>query len=105
MASAKLGTTVQLVAVAIYRSDEMPFHTDLRVTFEALGNCQTNYRWLLSGLEVNALAAGLPPELLPVEDGHGIRWIDQWMSGERLDEILREYDFQLIWGVLSAFDR
>jgi hypothetical protein len=93
------------VAVAVYQSEKMRFHTDLRVTFEALGNCQTNYRWLLTGFEVNPLADGLPPELLPVEDGRGVRWIDQWMSGERLDEVLREYDFQLIWGVLSGFDR
>jgi hypothetical protein len=93
------------VAVAVYQSEKMRFHTDLRVTFEALGNCQRNYRWLLTGFEVNPLADGLPPELLPVEDGPGVRWIDQWMSGERLDQILGEYDFQLIWGVLSGFDR
>ena len=94
------------MAVAVYRSEKLRFHTDLRVTFEALGNCQTNYRWLLTDLEANPLADGLPRELLPVEDGRlGNRWVDQWMSGERLDAIVREYDFQLIWGVLSGFDR
>ena len=84
------------MAVAVYESEKLRFHTDLRVTFAALGNCQTDYRWLLTGFEVNSFGDGLPAELLAMECGSGVTWLDQWISGARLDQIVSDYDFQLI---------
>jgi hypothetical protein len=85
--------------VWLLKSARMPFHTDLRKVFEALGWCETQFRWLLSSVDAWPGVSGLPDELLPKDDAISI-----WVSGSRLHEIVTSYDFQLVWGVLLGFD-
>lgn len=73
----------------------MKYHTDLRLLFEALGDCQRSLNWLITELELNCY----PPELeyLGCRDG------PRWVSEAELTEIVRSHDLQFVWAVLSGF--
>jgi hypothetical protein len=73
----------------------MPYHTHLREVFRALGDCETRVRWLLSGMWAIGNPT-LPGERLDEAP-------DVWVSGERLQEIVEGFRFQLVWGSLSGF--
>jgi len=72
----------------------MPYHTDLRLVFEALGGRQREFNWLITDLELNYY----PPRLRNTS-----REQATWMEGAELSEIVNANDIQFIWGVLSGF--
>lgn len=72
------------------------FYTHLKKVFDAVGNQQKEYNWLLSGCEC-----------CPSNDSvkKMLRQEYCWLSGEELTAIVEEEDFQWIWGVLSGFEK
>lgn len=70
------------------------FYTHLGRVFEAIGNAQRDYNWLISY-----------PECFPAtpEFGELLARRHCWLTGEKLTEMVRQEDFQWIWGVLSGF--
>jgi hypothetical protein len=92
--------------IIVRESPRMRFQTDLREVVLTLDGAHLGYRWFLSNFQANQLGVDqigveAPP---PVELQYGTAGDthDCWLSGARLDEIANQYDFQLIWGVLSA---
>jgi hypothetical protein len=73
----------------------MPYHTDLRRVFAALGGRQREFNWLLTDLELNVYPPSLPYTTAQTPA--------RWVSGETLSTIVAEHDVQVIWGVLSGF--
>lgn len=71
----------------------MEFHTNLRLVFDAIGNRQVEFNWLLTDIECN---------YYPVDELHQ-KVI--WISGEKLTEIVARFNIQFIWGVFSAFGK
>jgi hypothetical protein len=72
----------------------MPYHTDVRMVFHALGGRQKEFNWLVSNLEVNN-----HPDLFPYDPHNQV----SWLSGQEFSEIVEENDIQFIWAVLSGF--
>lgn len=89
------------MTLVVRESPRMRFHTDLREVVSALDGVHLGYRWFLSDIEAGPIGvvASLPLELQYDSAGEAQ---DCWLTGTRLDEIANQYDFQLIWGVLSA---
>lgn len=77
-------------------SSRMPFHTDLRLVFEAFGGREREINWLLTDLELNLY----PPGLEYISDD---RDAARWRSGSELSDIVNAHEIQFIWGVLSGF--
>lgn len=75
----------------------MPFHTDLKLVFEALGGRQREFNWLITNLECNHYPDPAIP-FYPMSE-------PLWLADEQLTKVVFEYDIQFIWGVLSGFDR
>lgn len=72
------------------------YYTHMRVVFEAIGNAQDNYNWLITDCECY-------PNSKEIE-----QMLDQeycWLSGKELSNIVAQEDFQWIWGVLCGFDK
>lgn len=73
-----------------------PYYTCLGKVFDAIGNAQTQYNWLITDCvcypqspDMNALLSQ--------------RYC--WLSGHELTSIVNQEDFQWIWAVLSGFRR
>ena len=80
---------------AISEKDER-YYTYLKKVFEAIGNAQQDYNWLITDCE--CVTRNFETEkLLNAEYC--------WITGEQLTEIILEEDFQWIWAVLSGFDK
>ena len=65
--------------------------------FQALGNAQTDYNWLITALEGWPATAEDRQILLNQKYG--------WLTGTELTAIIEQDDFQWIWGVLSGFEK
>ncbi len=88
------------------------FHTYLKAVFDAIGNTQVEYNWLITDTEIIAHSDKLDalntsvhwqhengkPIAVPAPDYH-------FLSGEELTKIITEDDSQWIWGVLSGFEK
>ena len=72
------------------------YYTYLKKLFDAIGNRQTEYNWLITGCTCY-------PEN-PKTDAM-LRNEYCWITGEELTELVTEEDFQWIWAVLSGFDK
>ena len=69
------------------------YHTFLGRVFDSLENRQRNYNFLLAGVEAYP---GNP----------NFEFANQapvWISGEELTRMIRQEDFQWVWGALLAF--
>jgi len=101
-------------SVVLEKSKQMPFYTDLKRVFEALGGRQKEFNWLITNLEYSANLYFSPqnevlnPSELPDYQlnknlldiiNHEVVWI----SGEKLSEIVDSTNIQFIWAVLSGF--
>lgn len=73
----------------------MPYFTDLRVVFEALGGRQREFNWLLSDLVLGCCPAAFAH--LNEESAAN------WLSGEALTDIVEANRIQFVWAVLSGF--
>ena len=72
------------------------YYTYMKKLFEAIGNRQTEFNWLITD------CICYPDN--PKTDGMlGKDYC--WISGDELTEIVVQEDFQWIWAVLSAFDK
>ena len=89
------------MSVIVRDSPRLTFHTDLREVVAALDGVHRDYLWFLSDIEAHRLGDGpLPVELQSAAGGYTN---DQWVIGDRLDEIANSYSLQVVWGVFSAF--
>ena len=68
-------------------------HTSLGRVFDALEGRQRDYNFLLVGVEAYP---GTP-------DFQFVNQAPVWMSGEELTRMIRQEDFQWVWGALLAF--
>jgi hypothetical protein len=75
----------------------MPYFTDLRLVFRAIGDCQLEFDWLITDLDYGCLAdySDRPAPF----DGVG----PHWLTGGELSRLVSEYDMQFIWAVLTGF--
>ena len=71
------------------------YHTFLGRVFDALEDRQRDYHFLLAGVEAY-------PE---TPDFQFVNQPPVWMSGEELTRMIRQEDFQWVWGALLAFSR
>ena len=74
------------------RTNHVPFFTDMRRVFEALGIDCADFDWYISDVETNYY-------------GSDFQNIDQWMAGSELKTLISKNEIQFIWAVFSAFDR
>ena len=72
------------------------YYTYLKKLFDAIGNRQTEYNWLITDCTCY-------PES-PKTDAM-LRKDYCWITGEELTELVTQEDFQWIWAVLSGFDK
>jgi hypothetical protein len=71
------------------KTNQVAWFTNMRDVFEAANIAPQDYDWYISDIETN----WTPP---------GFSHADQWMSGDELASILREYEVQFDWAVFSA---
>lgn len=71
-----------------------PYYTDLRKVFDAIGNTQTQYNWLITDCVCYPQSADIN-ELLSQTYCR--------LSGPALTSIVDQEDFQWVWAVLSGF--
>ncbi|MGG4221299.1 hypothetical protein ABEW32_24130 [Paenibacillus jamilae] len=58
-------------------SRQIPFYTNLKLVFESISNIQTEYNWLLTGLELNWIPNDLwSKSMKENEDGNEV--MDDW---------------------------
>ena len=72
------------------------YYTHLKKVFDAIGNKQREYNWLITDCECYPDNPEIKV-LLNKEYG--------WLSGEELTAIVEQEDFQWVWAVLSGFDK
>lgn len=72
------------------------YYTCLKKVFDAIGNRQKEYNWLITDCTCY-------PEN-PKTDAM-LRGDYCWMTGEELTKLVIQENFQWIWAVLSAFDK
>ena len=77
---------------------EMPYFTDLRLVFRAIGGRQRDYNWLITDLDYGWLGVHEDHEQPPFIGGG-----PHWRTGEELSRLVAEYDMQFVWAVLSGF--
>lgn len=78
------------------RSQQMQYHTDMRLVFEAIQGRQNQYNWLITNIACN-----YDPDSriqYPYPDY-------VWLTGEELTEIVCDHDILFIWEVFSGFNR
>jgi hypothetical protein len=71
------------------KTDQVRWYTNMRDVFEATTIGPQDYDWYVSDIETNWLPPGFQPD-------------DQWFTGDELAALLRAYEVQFIWAVLSA---
>ena len=84
-----------MVCGAISRDDEK-YYTYLKKVFDAIGNKQREYNWLITDCECY-------PDNKEIRELLNEEYC--WVSGEKLTEMVNQEDFQWIWAVLSGFDK
>ena len=72
------------------------YYTHLKKVFDAIGNKQLDYNWLITDCECYPS----DPEINELFSEEYC-----WISGEKLTDIVTTDDFQWIWAVLSAFEK
>lgn len=70
------------------------YYSDLGSIFNSIENEQINYNWLITNCECY-------PQDVNVNEMFSREYL--WISGQQLTEIIRNEDFQFIWGILSGF--
>ena len=73
-----------------------PYYTNLGKVFDAIGDTQTQYNWLITDCVCYPQAPDIDALLSQ-------RYC--WLSGHELTSIVNQEDFQWIWAVLSGFRR
>ncbi len=81
----------------------MPYYTDLRLVFEAIGDRQRKFNWFVTDLDYVRLGH--------TSDGPGPfdgpeGFVDRgphWLEGGELTRIVQEHKLQFVWAVLSGF--
>lgn len=72
------------------------FYTHMCAVFDAIGNAQERYNWLITDCECypknKQIAQMLNQEYC-------------WISGKELSKIVAQEDFQWIWGILCGFEK
>ena len=68
--------------------------TDLREVFDVLNNRFLDYNWLFSMYELHP-----SPEEIPFEEDY------VWLDGHTMNRVAREHRMQVIWGVLTAYQK
>lgn len=71
------------------------YFTNMKDVFDAIGNIQTNYNWLITDYECNIY----PSNKIPFNNPY------IWIDGQTLANIVMENEIQFIWGVFSAFEK
>ncbi len=71
-------------------SSQVPWHTDIKLIFDALEGRQREFNWLITGHETY-------PDIF----NEGVILI----SGDELTDIVTNNKIQFVWGILSAFDK
>lgn len=74
------------------RTDSVPFFTEMRSVFSALGLRARDYDWFVSDIETNYYGEGFTSD-------------DQWITGDALERFITENTVQFIWAVFSAFPK
>lgn len=74
---------------------QMPFHTDIKLIFDALEGRQREFNWLITGHECFCWPSG--------EDIFNEEII--LLSGDELTDIVTHNNIQFVWGILSAFSK
>lgn len=77
---------------------EMPYFTDLRLVFRAIGDRQRDFNWLITDLEYGWLGVHEDDEQPPFIGSE-----PHWRTGEELTRLVAEHDMQFVWAVLSGF--
>ena len=72
------------------------YYTYMKKLFEAIGNRQTEFNWLIT--DCISYPDNPKTDAMLSKDYC-------WISGDVLTEIIAQEDFQWIWAVLSAFDK
>lgn len=72
------------------------YYTYMKKLFEAIGNRQTEFNWLIT--DCISYPDNPKTDAMLSKDYC-------WISGDELTEIIAQEDFQWIWAVLSAFDK
>lgn len=72
------------------------YYTYLSAVFEAIGNIQKQYNWLIADCEC------YPQD---IEINAMLNKKCCWLTGEELTEIIAKEDFQWIWGILCGFEK
>lgn len=88
-----------MTATHLHAAARMPFHTDLRAVFAALGGRQRELRWLVTDVEVGGGLDGMAPDVAEALLAGG----PLWMGGDALTALADAHPVQWIWGVLSGF--
>lgn len=72
------------------------YYTNLKEIFNAIGNIQKKYNWLITNYEC-----------YPTKSDTKKILSDEccFVSGEKITEIVENEDLQWIWGVFSGFDK
>ena len=76
-------------------SPQMPWHTDIKLIFDALEGRQREFNWLITEHECYCwqLEKDIFSENIVL------------LSGDELTDIVTNNDIQFVWGILSAFDK
>ena len=72
------------------------YYTYMSRVFQAIGNTQNQYNWLITDCECY-------PKNKEIEDLFNQRYC--WLSGDELSAIVEQEDFQWIWGCLCGFKK
>jgi len=79
----------------IIKKMKSPYFTNLNEVFDLLGDELKKYNWLLSNYECGSY----PSEKIPFAKPY------VWIGGDAFEKILEEYEFQVIWGVLTSYKK
>lgn len=67
----------------------VPYFTNMKIVFDALGISATSFDWYVSDVETNYYGLDFNSD-------------DRWITGEDLDIFLSKNEIQFIWAVFSA---
>lgn len=76
-------------------SSQMPYHTDIKLIFDALEGRQREFNWLITAHDCFCCPSGkriFNDEIV-------------WLTGDELTDIITHNSIQFVWGILSAFDK
>ncbi|MCY8953087.1 hypothetical protein MOE39_04350 [Bacillus cereus] len=75
-------------------------HTVLASVFDSFQGREKEYNWLITDMEIVAYQ-----EEKLIRDYPKMSHPIVWIAGEDLSNLVKKYNPQFIWGVLSAFDK